>query len=184
MFENIKEENVVEQTPDNDKTNISEVSAEDAPTASIDNLEEPNDYLNPSLFKDVKVIDIDKIDKDEISEQENQKVESIYANTFGDISENTLVEGRVVGMNDRDVLIDIGFKSEGIIDRSEFDKNDLPKIGDHVEVYLEYIEDAGGNTILSKEKADFMRRWKELNDAFDKEKIIKGKITRRIKGGS
>jgi len=183
MFENIKEENVVEQTPDNDNTNISEVSAEDAPTASIDNLEEPNDYLNPSLFKDVKVIDIDKIDKDEISEQENQKVESIYANTFGDISENTLVEGRVVGMNDRDVLIDIGFKSEGIIDRSEFDKNDLPKIGDHVEVYLEYIEDAGGNTILSKEKADFMRRWKELNDAFDKEKIIKGKITRRIKGG-
>ena len=183
MFENIKEENVVEQTPDNDDTIISEVSAEDAPTASIDNLEEPNDYLNPSLFKDVKVIDIDKIDKDEISEQENQKVESIYANTFGDISENTLVEGRVVGMNDRDVLIDIGFKSEGIIDRSEFDKNDLPKIGDHVEVYLEYIEDAGGNTILSKEKADFMRRWKELNDAFDKEKIIKGKITRRIKGG-
>ena len=183
MFENIKEENVVEQTPDNDNTIISEVSAEDAPTASIDNLEEPNDYLNPSLFKDVKVIDIDKIDKDEISEQENQKVESIYANTFGDISENTLVEGRVVGMNDRDVLIDIGFKSEGIIDRSEFDKNDLPKIGDHVEVYLEYIEDAGGNTILSKEKADFMRRWKELNDAFDKEKIIKGKITRRIKGG-
>ena len=175
MFENIKEENVVEQTPDNDNTNISEVSAEDAPTASIDNLEEPNDYLNPSLFKDVKVIDIDKIDKDEISEQENQKVESIYANTFGDISENTLVEGRVVGMNDRDVLIDIGFKSEGIIDRSEFDKNDLPKIGDHVEVYLEYIEDAGGNTILSKEKADFMRRWKELNDAFDKEKNNKRK---------
>ena len=86
-------------------------------------------------------------------------------------------------MNDRDVLIDIGFKSEGIIDRSEFDKNDLPKIGDNVEVYLEYIEDAGGNTILSKEKADFMRRWKELNDAFDNEKIIKGKIIRRIKGG-
>ncbi len=183
MFENIKEENMVEQTPDDDNTIISEVSAEDAPTASIDNLEEPNDYLNPLLFKDVKVIDIDKIDKDETSDQENQKVESIYANTFGDISENTLVEGRVVGMNDRDVLIDIGFKSEGIIDRSEFDKNDLPKIGDHVEVYLEYIEDAGGNTILSKEKADFMRRWKELNDAFDKEKIIKGKITRRIKGG-
>ena len=86
-------------------------------------------------------------------------------------------------MNDRDVLIDIGFKSEGIIDRSEFKADDLPVIGDQVEVYLEFIEDASGNTILSKEKADFMRRWKELKDAFESEKIIKGKIVRRIKGG-
>ena len=65
----------------------------------------------------------------------------------------------------------------------ELVENEVLKIGDQVEVYLEYIEDAGGNTILSKEKADFMRRWKELNDAFDNEKIIKGKIIRRIKGG-
>jgi small subunit ribosomal protein S1 len=86
-------------------------------------------------------------------------------------------------MNERDVLIDIGFKSEGIIDRSEFSDNDLPSIGDQVEVYLEFIEDASGNTILSKEKADFMRRWKELYDAFENETIIKGTVVRRIKGG-
>ena len=55
-------------------------------------------------------------------------------------------------MNDRDVLIDIGFKSEGIIDRSEFDKNELPKIGDQVEVYLEYIEDAGETLFYQKKK--------------------------------
>ena len=89
----------------------------------------------------------------------------------------------MVGMNDRDVLIDIGFKSEGIIDRSEFKKDDLPSIGDQVEVYLEFIEDASGNTILSKEKADFMRRWKELNDAFENESLISGTVIRRIKGG-
>ena len=73
--------------------------------------------------------------------------ELAYSKTLVEISEKQLIKGRVVGMNDRDVLIDIGFKSEGIIDRSEFDKNDLPQIGDQVEVYLEYIEDAGGNIL-------------------------------------
>ena len=183
MFENKNEENVVEQTLATEKNTVSDVSVEDTPTNSINNLEQSKDYLDPSLFDDIKIVSIDEDSKDKSFNEVDQKVEELYANTFGDISENTLVEGRVVGMNDRDVLIDIGFKSEGIIDRSEFDKNDLPQIGDQVEVYLEYIEDAGGNTILSKEKADFMRRWKELNDAFDNEKIIKGKIIRRIKGG-
>ena len=183
MFGNINDKNVVEQTFENEKDSVSKISVEDAPATSNSNPEQNRDYLNSSLFSDVKIISIEELNSDKASKENKNKVEEVYANTFGDISENTLVEGRVVGMNDRDVLIDIGFKSEGIIDRSEFDKNDLPKIGDNVEVYLEYIEDAGGNTILSKEKADFMRRWKELNDAFDNEKIIKGKIVRRIKGG-
>ena len=183
MFGNTNEESVVEQAFENDVDSVTKVSVEDTPTTSIDNPVQNRDYLDPTLFDDVKVDTIEKTDANNDSIENKKKVEEVYANTFGDISENTLVEGRVVGMNDRDVLIDIGFKSEGIIDRSEFDKNDLPKIGDNVEVYLEYIEDAGGNTILSKEKADFMRRWKELNDAFDNEKIIKGKIVRRIKGG-
>ena len=183
MFGNINDDNVVEQTFENEINSVSEISVVNTPATSTDKLEQNRDYLNPSLFDDVRTISIEELNSDTASNSSKNKVEEVYANTFGDISENTLVEGRVVGMNDRDVLIDIGFKSEGIIDRSEFDKNDLPKIGDNVEVYLEYIEDAGGNTILSKEKADFMRRWKELNDAFDNEKIIKGKIIRRIKGG-
>ena len=183
MFENINNDNVVEQTFDNENHSGSEISVVDTPATSTDNLEQNRDYLDPLLFNGVKTISIEEIENDRDLSKNKNKLEQVYANTFGDISENTLVEGRVVGMNDRDVLIDIGFKSEGIIDRSEFDKNDLPKIGDNVEVYLEYIEDAGGNTILSKEKADFMRRWKELNDAYSNEKIIKGKIIRRIKGG-
>ena len=183
MFGNVNDNNVGEQTFENEKDSGSKISVVNTPATSTDNPDQNRDYLDPSLFDDVKTISIEEIDNDKVLNENKIKVEEVYANTFGDISENTLVEGRVVGMNDRDVLIDIGFKSEGIIDRSEFDKNDLPKIGDNVEVYLEYIEDAGGNTILSKEKADFMRRWKELNDAFDNEKIIKGKIIRRIKGG-
>ena len=110
-------------------------------------------------------------------------LEKAYTNTLVDISEHQLIKGRVVGMNDRDVLIDIGFKSEGIIDRSEFTEESLPSIGDQVEVYLEYLEDSSGNTILSKEKADFMLRWRSLRKAYDNEEIITGKIIRRIKGG-
>ncbi len=183
MFENEKEQNVVEQTLETSNDNVLGASVEEAPITPSDDIEVSKNYLDPKIFNDIKVVKIDKNDKSELKNEVDPKVEELYANTFGDISENTLIDGRVVGMNDRDVLIDIGFKSEGIIDRSEFDKNELPKIGDQVEVYLEYIEDAGGNTILSKEKADFMRRWKELNDAFDSEKIIKGKVVRRIKGG-
>ena len=183
MFENVKEQNVVEQTLETGNDNVSGASVEETPITPSNDIEDSKNYLDPKIFNDIKVVKIDKNDKSELKNEVDPKVEELYANTFGDISENTLIDGRVVGMNDRDVLIDIGFKSEGIIDRSEFDKNELPKIGDQVEVYLEYIEDAGGNTILSKEKADFMRRWKELNDAFDSEKIIKGKVVRRIKGG-
>ena len=183
MFENVKEQNVVEQTLETDNDNVLGASVEVTPITPSNDIEDSKNYLDPKIFNDIKVVKIDKNDRSELKNEVDPKVEELYANTFGDISENTLIDGRVVGMNDRDVLIDIGFKSEGIIDRSEFDKNDLPKIGDQVEVYLEYIEDAGGNTILSKEKADFMRRWKELNDAFDSEKIIKGKVVRRIKGG-
>ena len=142
-----------------------------------------NDYLNNSIFKDIRTINEDEIEDFQLKQKISPDIETMYSGTFSEITENSLIQGRVVGMNDRDVLIDIGFKSEGIIDRSEFKKEELPSIGDQVEVYLEFIEDASGNTILSKEKADFMKRWKELNDAFENQTIITGKVVRRIKGG-
>ena len=144
---------------------------------------EITDYLNPNLFNDVKTVSIDELDVKLDEEIDFGDKEKAYKNTLVDISEHELINGRVVGMNERDVLVDIGFKSEGIIDRSEFTDEDLPSIGDQVEVYLEYLEDSSGNTILSKEKADFMLRWKSLREAFENEKVITGKIIRRIKGG-
>ncbi len=182
MFENQNKEQVVEEVLDSvDKNEVEETSADDAPSTTHD--EQLINYLNPDLFKDIKVLNRSELEHDNINENLSEGIRNLYSSTFTDISENSLLDGRVVGMNERDVLIDIGFKSEGIIDRNEFNENELPKIGDQVEVYLESIEDASGNTILSKEKADFMRRWKELKDAFDNEKIITGKIIRRIKGG-
>ena len=141
------------------------------------------DYLNPELFNDIKTVSIEEIESQLERTKNIDDLGKAYTNTLVDISEHQLINGRVVGMNDRDVLIDIGFKSEGIIDRSEFTEESLPSIGDQVEVYLEHLEDSSGNTILSKEKADFMLRWRSLNKAYDNEEIITGKIVRRIKGG-
>ena len=183
MFKEQNQEQGVEETLEiSEEQNMEKVSAENASTTTAEDVAEIKDYLNPKLFDDIKVINTSDLNEDS-SLEINDDLEEQYSSTFGDISEHSLIEGRVVGMNDRDVLIDIGFKSEGIIDRSEFKTDDLPLIGDQVEVYLEFIEDASGNTILSKEKADFMRRWKELKDAFENEKIITGTIVRRIKGG-
>ena len=151
--------------------------------ASADIEKEIKDYLNPELFNDIRTVPIEEIES-KIDETINaEDIDKAYTNTLVDISEHQLIKGRVVGMNERDVLIDIGFKSEGIIDRSEFTDESLPAIGDQVEVYLEYLEDSSGNTILSKEKADFMLRWKNLREAYDNEEVITGKIIRRIKGG-
>tara|TARA_B100001758_G_scaffold46825_1_gene37611 strand:- start:6051 stop:7997 length:1947 start_codon:yes stop_codon:yes gene_type:complete len=184
MFEEQNKEQAAEETlVHSAEQNKEEVSAKEASSATAENVAEMLDYLDPELFKDIRILKDNDFDDKGSSDEIDIELENKYSSTFGDISEHSLIEGRVVGMNDRDVLIDIGFKSEGIIDRSEFKVDDLPEIGDQVEVYLEFIEDASGNTILSKEKADFMRRWKELKDAYESEKIITGKIVRRIKGG-
>ena len=182
MFETNEKQAVEEALEIIDET-IDEKASDDLPTAPAKIIAEIKDYLNPDLFSDVKVIDKQSIKQEDEESQLTDDIDTLYSNTLIDISENSLINGRVVGMNERDVLIDIGFKSEGIIDRSEFKDSDLPSIGDQVEVFLEFIEDASGNTILSKEKADFMRRWKELRDAFENETLITGKIVRRIKGG-
>ncbi len=179
MLNEINDNNTVEEVKTSDNIE-DDASAIEAPTGINKDIK---DYLNPDLFNDVKTVSIDELEPQLNESIDMGDKESAYKNTLVDISEHELINGRVVGMNDRDVLIDIGFKSEGIIDRSEFTDEDLPSIGDQVEVYLEYLEDSSGNTILSKEKADFMLRWKSLREAYENEKVITGKIIRRIKGG-
>ena len=183
MFEEQVVEQGVEEALEVTEETVSEEVSVEAPPTPAETVAEIKNYLNPELFHDIRVVGQSEIDAHNGEAEISSELLKLYSSTLGDITEHSLVNGRVVGMNERDVLIDIGFKSEGIIDRHEFDEEELPEIGDKVEVYLEFIEDASGNTILSKEKADFMRRWKELRDAFEEETIIKGTIVRRIKGG-
>ena len=141
------------------------------------------DYLSLDLFSGVKQISIDELIDDKEDDEVPEEEEKRYKSTLVNFNEKEIITGRIIGINEKDVLIDIGFKSEGIIDRNEFSENNIPEVGEKIEVFLEKIEDESGKTILSKEKADFLSRWKELREIFENETIIKGKILRRIKGG-
>ena len=178
-----------------DVVNTAEVSddsanAEDAPVVALneeneieDNLLPAVDYLDPTLFKDIRTITREDLDSSVEQSGVSEDIQDQYLGSISEISENQVLTGRVIGMNDKDILIDIGFKSEGLIDRSEFPHDALPQIGDQIEVYLEYLEDRNGNLVLSKEKADFMRRWRDIREFYEKETIFTCKILRRIKGG-
>ncbi len=110
---------------------------------------------------------------------------ALYEETFRNIDEGTIIEGRVVALSKDRVVVDIGYKSEGIILADQFSNEELQalKLGDKLKVYIEEREDAEGNLVLSKEKADKMKVWEELDKAFKEEKTVEGRILSRIKGG-
>ena len=189
----VVQETTVEQTSD-DKSEASVDKIENMPTDKnkkiIDSNEEDQitkkselDYLSSELFKDINEVTFDELEENQEILEIPQEVQNRYQSSLKEISENEIITGRIIGINEKDVLVDIGFKSEGIISRNEFTKTNLPEIGQKLEVFLEKIEDESGKTVLSKEKAEFLSRWKDLRDIHETGKIIKGHIIRRIKGG-
>ena len=140
-------------------------------------------YLDVDLFDNIRKVSIEELLHLEVTEEVPQEEQDRYLSTFSDISEREIITGRVIGINEKEILIDIGFKSEGIIKRDEFAEDALPDIGEKLDVYLEKMEDESGKTVLSKEKADFLRRWIKLREIHETGEIISGRIVRRIKGG-
>ena len=110
---------------------------------------------------------------------------ALYEETFKNLEEGTITEGRVVAVTKDKVVVDIGYKSEGMIPNDQFSTEELQniKVGDRLQVYIEECEDDDGNLVLSKEKADKMKIWEELEKLFNDGKSIDGKIVARIKGG-
>lgn len=107
----------------------------------------------------------------------------LYDKTLSTIAENEVVEGMVIAMNKREVVVNIGYKSEGVVSLNEFRYNPDLKVGDKVEVYVESQEDKKGQLILSHKKARALRSWDRVNEAYEKDEIIKGYIKCRTKGG-
>jgi len=140
-------------------------------------------YLDVDLFDNIRKVSIEELLHSEVTEEVPQEEQDRYLSTFSDISEREIITGRVIGINEKEILIDIGFKSEGIIKRDEFAEDALPGVGEKLDVYLEKMEDESGKTVLSKEKADFLRRWTKLREVHETGEIISGRIVRRIKGG-
>jgi len=110
-------------------------------------------------------------------------MEKLYSSTLNEITEDEIIKGRIVSISNKDVTIDVGFKSEGIVSLLEFRAEDEVQVGDDVEVYLENIEDKMGQLILSKKKADVLRIWDRIYDSIENDTIINGKIINRVKGG-
>ncbi len=115
-----------------------------------------------------------------VSKEEQEKA---YDNTLNKVGDHEVVDGTVIAMNKREVVVNIGYKSDGIIPLSEFRYNPDLKVGDTVEVYIENQEDKKGQLILSHKKARATRSWDRVNAALENEEIIKGYIKCRTKGG-
>lgn len=117
------------------------------------------------------------------SEVSKEETEKAYAETLGKINENEVVEGKVISINKREVVVSIGAKSDGSVPVSEFRYNPELKVGDTVEVYIENQEDKRGQLILSHKKARLSKAWDRVNKALEDKEVIKGFIKCRTKGG-
>ena len=116
-------------------------------------------------------------------ETSREAQEEAYNGSLNKVNDHDVVDGTVIAMNKREVVVNIGFKSDGIIPASEFRYNPDLKVGDTVEVYIENQEDKKGQLILSHNKARASRSWDRVNEALEKEEIIKGYVKCRTKGG-
>jgi len=153
-----------------------------------------NDDDEPTVEKlkapQIQQVSLENFDWDAIgkkhenySSDERSKLESLYDKTLSSIVEHEVIDGTVVAISSREVVVNIGFKSDGVIPQSELRYNPNLKIGDKIEVYVESQEDMGGQLLLSHKKARILRSWERVNQAFEKEEIINGYVKCRTKGG-
>lgn len=119
----------------------------------------------------------------------NEEGEISYDDTFEDLKEDTIVEGTVVKVDDNEVLVNIGYKSDGIIPITELSNvsfetpQDVVKVGDKIQVYVMTLEDKNGNVILSKKKADAINAWNLIEQAYNSQSEVEGVVTEVVKGG-
>lgn len=120
---------------------------------------------------------------DSYSGKDKAEWEGLYDSSLTTINENELIMGTIVGITDSDVVLNIGFKSDGLIQLSEF--RDIPdlKVGDEVEVYVVKKEDLRGQLVLSRKNAKLMRAWDNIVDAYENDKVVTGLIISKTKGG-
>lgn len=131
--------------------------------------------------------DWDSVNTGEFGEQyqgdTRTKMEEEYTSSLNVVTEKEVVKGIVVGLNARDVILNIGFKSDGLVSATEF--RDIPdlKVGDEVEIYVEEQENANGQLVLSRRKAKIVNAWENIKNAFEDDLVIEGVVKRRTKGG-
>ncbi|GAB3987066.1 30S ribosomal protein S1 [Spirosoma daeguense] len=143
--------------------------------------------MSKTQQRDLPAFDWDRADNKGFgsgySDAERDRMVEMYDNTLSEVKEKEVVMGTVVGITDREILLNIGFKSDGLVPASEF--RDLPdlKMGDEIEVYVENQEDPNGQLVLSRKKAKVITAWQKIQKALDDDLVIDGFVKRRTKGG-
>ena len=190
---NVEEAAVAQETEDTVETD--ESAGEPAPEAADDGVEvitdddvyEVVDPIGPTpdmMFEMSSSGNVPAdLDAGEYSDEEYEELLAMYEDTLHDIVEGEIVKATVLRKTDNAVILDVGFKSEGSVPLDEFRDPDAIQDGDEVEVFLESLEDAEGVVVLSKKKADFLRVWEKIKDAYDNDRPVPGVLKRKIKGG-
>ena len=193
----VKEETVSEENSKTEETAIEETSVEKEvetveETETESSIEEVietevKDVVEVKEEKPIKVVeeefDWEKLESSDYNETEREDLEKEYLPTLSKVEDKKVLDGTVVRITDREVIVDINFKSDGVIGRTEFRYNPDLKAGDTVEVLIEKQEDKNGQLILSHRRARVLRAWEKVNTAEDTGEIVEGTIRSRTKGG-
>ena len=178
------QDSAVETTATESTPEVEETTQESAPVEETVEEIEIHTFTGQLSDKVYTLEELAKLaDEDDYSEEEVDKLVSLYESTLSDITEKEIVKGIVIGLDEKYVIVDIGFKSEGIVPLNEFRNADTLKAGDEIEVFLDRVEDKDGQLVLSRRKADTLRTWQMIEESHEKQTIIEGFIKRRIKGG-
>ena len=159
-------------------TGSEDITREGAPTEEVQSHEGRG--IDSERFKHLRPVAADDEDLAEIP----RELLEMYEESFKEMREGEIVTGRVVKVTESEVLVDVGFKSEGVIPLTEFGENPTVRVGDEIDVYLEKMENQDGLVVLSKQRADFLRVWGTIKDAYDNQKVVEGKLLKRIQGGA
>jgi len=193
----VKEETESEENSKTEETAIEETSVEKEvetveETETESSIEEVietevKDVAEVKEEKPIKVVeeefDWEKLESSDYNETEREDLEKEYLPTLSKVEDKKVLDGTVVRITDREVIVDINFKSDGVIGRTEFRYNPDLKAGDTVEVLIEKQEDKNGQLILSHRRARVLRAWEKVNTAEDTGEIVEGTIRSRTKGG-
>ena len=139
------------------------------------------DYKNVQPIADFDWSAIDK--KEEVNNEQVKQMTEQYEQTFKSFTEQEVIEGTIVSISDREAVVNIGFKSDGVIPASELRYNPDFKVGDKIEVYVESQEDSNGQLLLSHKKARILKSWERVNQVYENQEIITGYVKSRTKGG-
>ncbi|HKK09420.1 MAG TPA: 30S ribosomal protein S1 [Bacteroidales bacterium] len=172
-----------------EKSEVGETKPEVDEKIEVPDTEEVREKVEERNQEEVKTpiedFDWDAIDQseDNYDKEQRNKLEEQYEQTLSEIAEHEVLDGIIVSKNQKEVVVNIGYKSDGVVPLNELRHNPDLKVGDQIEVYVENQEDPNGQLILSHRKARTLRAWERINEAYDKDEIIRGHVKSRTKGG-